>query len=502
MYPINLISGYQSASLLIDNQYKTLRENCDLKSHEVLSIIKLIDNIKKYQHESICFSGFYIGYKIEQIGKEFDLLKFVDNGVINVELKSALKESIKYEKIKSQMQKNYHYLKSLQMDIYIFTFVEDDEIYRYNASIDNIEICTFEDFINIISFEPNYNINPDDLFIPSNYLVSPFNNTQKFLNDEYFLTNHQEEIKKKIIININENIKLINCISANAGTGKTLLTYDIAKHFINNNDKVIIIHCANLNMGQEVLNNDHNWNIYAIKAIRENTIDEIIRDAKVIIIDESQRISSNQLELIFRTAIDKKIHCIFSYDKKQFLHRREHNDTYEELYNLSEDKTVFSEKYTLSDKIRTNKELASFIRNLFIFGSVRDEFSYEKVTIEYFNEFSNATKYYLNLQEKNGWTAITFTSSQYNMEGIRILSYLCPNNPHSVIGQEFDKVLLILDDNFGYDEQGHLNTTVNYYSVTGMLYQIVTRAVNEIKIIVVNNPEFYKTLLRIKYRQF
>jgi len=32
----------------------------------------------------------------------------------------------------------------------------------------------------------NYDINPNDLFVPSNYLISPFNNTDKFINGEFF----------------------------------------------------------------------------------------------------------------------------------------------------------------------------------------------------------------------------------------------------------------------------------------------------------------------------
>ena len=54
-----------------------------------------------------------------------------------------------------------------------------------------------------------------------------------------------------------------------------------------------------------------------------------------------------------------------------------------------------------------------------------------------------------------------------------------------------------MDSNFKYSDNKLLGR-VNYYNLKGMLYQIVTRAVNELKIIVINNPELYEKLMLIK----
>lgn len=54
-------------------------------------------------------TGFYVGYKIPQIGKEFDLLRFGDTSVLNIELKSE--SSI--EKMESQLRRNRYYLSFL-----------------------------------------------------------------------------------------------------------------------------------------------------------------------------------------------------------------------------------------------------------------------------------------------------------------------------------------------------------------------------------------------------
>jgi len=68
-----------------------------------------------------------------------------------------------------------------------------------------------------------------------------------------------------------------------------------------------------------------------------------------------------------------------------------------------------------------------------------------------------------------------------------------------LIRQEFKKVVFVLDSNFRYDEKGHLAANrFSHYSGQGMLYQIVTRAVDELKIIVLGNWDLFLRLLEIK----
>lgn len=46
---------------------------------------------------------------------------------------------------------------------------------------------------------------------------------------------------------------------------------------------------------------------------------------------------------------------------------------------------------------------------------------------------------------------------------------------HSVVGQEFDNVVIVIDDSFKYNSQGDLIADNTYYSQRQMLYQIITR---------------------------
>ncbi len=51
-----------------------------------------------------------LGYTIKQINEEFDLLRFGDSYIFNIEVKSELKVTNKIKKLLSQMRKNYYYL--------------------------------------------------------------------------------------------------------------------------------------------------------------------------------------------------------------------------------------------------------------------------------------------------------------------------------------------------------------------------------------------------------
>ena len=153
----------------------------------------------------------------------------------------------------------------------------------------------------------------------------------------------------------------------------------------------------------------------------------------------------------------------------------------------------------LTTKIRTNKKLASFIHNMMEFGSSKDNMDYEGITIEYFSNVRDAQDYLNYLDCSGEWKAITFTPSQYSSEPVDSLSCLCEQKAHGVIGQEFDRVVFAMDSNFRYADNNRLVARKNYYSLKGMLYQILTRAVNELKIIVINNPELYEKLMSIKF---
>jgi hypothetical protein len=139
---------------------------------------------------------FYYGYKIPQIGKEFDLLRFDSESIINIEIK----RDSTIEKIEKQLIRNRYYLSFTGKRIINFTYISSSNslfMLSPDNSIVNVEMELLIDFLRVLDCQKIDNI--DNLFDPSEYLVSPFNSTERFLESKYFLTHQQEEIREKIL---------------------------------------------------------------------------------------------------------------------------------------------------------------------------------------------------------------------------------------------------------------------------------------------------------------
>jgi hypothetical protein len=506
MSHVNIISAHQSILALESKEIdkSKIHRFLNLKVHEAETLKYFCEELisRCNNQPFLILDAYYISYSIKQIGKEFDLLRFGKNTVVNIELKSELdlSHTDKIDKIHSQMRKNHYYLKALNRKIEIYTYIKNDGLYIFDHINDETRKVDFDELVSILSNQSvDFDFCPDDTFVPSKYLISPFNNTARFMEENYFLNDAQQRIEKDILFDIRNKTGTYYCISANAGTGKTLLIYDIFKRIMKDSIKAVLIHCGKLNTGHNTLISKYNWKIIEIASIKFGTIEDIIlEETQVIIIDESQRISEWQLETIIEKAEKLKCMIIFSYDTKQYLRVGEDRDIHRYLEENHQNITL--KQRTLTNKIRTNKEISSFITNLREIGKSNSDLNYKSITISYFQNYEDAFDYMKFLRDKQGWSPITFSDSLRTSESISHLAslkYLGFPSAHQVIGQEFNKVVFPMDSNFRY-KNGKLQVRQTYYSLQGMLYQIITRVVNELKIIVIDNPELYSKLLEIK----
>ena len=494
MKPENLICTYQGAFAIdrpdVDKNLKKL------KSHEIRNLKSFCSIMSSHGLSYADFDGYFVGYTIKQIGKEFDLLRFGDDTILNIELKSEMKVANKAKKILKQMEINYYYLNFLGKRVVVVTYVENDGFYIYVPETKTLEAIDSKKVSYIIkNHVPNMTIDPDCEFVPSNYLISPFNSTDAFINGEYFLTTRQQTIKEEIITELKTTPFSYFCIAANAGTGKTLLTYDIAKEQIQTGKKVVLIHSGKLNEGHQKLKDKFGWTIYSVSQFKRIPVKYVLGECDLMLIDEAQRIRRPQLESIIEYSQNRGIPIIFSYDPKQFLRDGEDRDVQSYLEATHPEIPVKSKK--LTTKIRTNKELASFITNLFEIGKSKDHLNYSCITVNYIEEETQLKPYIEYLRKQQGWQPITFTTSLYDLDPFDSLADVSDKNAHDVIGQEFSKVVFVMDENFQY-VGNRLAAKHAYYSPTGLLYQITTRVVDELKIIVVHNPDLYLKLLEIK----
>ncbi|WKA53433.1 DNA/RNA helicase domain-containing protein [Planococcus shixiaomingii] len=462
-----------------------------LRLRELGTLSSFVDEIMKNYSEINVFNNYLYDYTIPQISKQFDILKVGRDTIINIELK----ESSTAKDIKKQLKKNYYYLRSTGREIYNFTYEKSsNSIYQYDAKEDSIEIVDFGDFIEWLEGQRIGYLEDEDLdeiFKPKQYLVSVFNDTEKFLKNEYFLNSLQQTFKNEF----EESGKLFKAIKGEAGTGKTLLLYDIAKDYKERGDSILIIHCAQLNIGHDNLIQS-GWNITPIKNYRDSLKTEI----KAVFIDEAQRLTQYQFQYITDYARRNNIKVYFSYDPEQYLHLDEkRSDIANKILGLKSE--VINK--SLTGTIRSNKEINLFIKK--IFDSTHNHTSSYKfrdfIEVLYFDEITLANSYIEELVDssKGEATILNFTDDlvfkrryqHYNNVRAKL-------NAHEVIGQEFNHVVLTLGDYVEYDAQGELYATCrSYYDVVRMFYQLATRTKEKLTLIIIDNKVLAQRAVKV-----
>ena len=461
-------------------------KNSGLKKDELECMASFLELFRTREDSASLLDNFFVGYKIPQIGKEFDLLRFNKANVVNIELKSKASE----DKILKQLKRNRYYLQFLRKEIRLITYVQEtnnlyvlDEDHLAQLSIDDLYKELIKD-----SYELG-DINR--LFNPSNYLISPFNSTESFMTEEYFLTEQQEEIRTKIMRLAETSTTEFMAITGAAGTGKTLLTYDITKELKNKGKRVLVVHCANLNHGQRILKQEFGWDICMARDIKSKDFTEY----DIIIVDEAQRIYPYQFIIITDNAKQNNMKCIFSFDEKQYLSDQEKG------WGIAEEikKITGHSNYKLTDKIRTNKEIASFIKPLFDKNENISNFRSTNIDLCYCSQEQEVILLANHLQQR-GWRIPNYTPGLYSIFNYQGYGIANEETAHAVIGQEFDKVVAIIDSSFRYDENGKLIANNEYYSQQQMLYQILTRTRQKLYVIVLKNEPMFKRCLEILRR--
>lgn len=492
MKSLNILSFIQAYKELDENLFNAYAKTFMVEpdKDELDDLQSYIDQFQLHLPKAIrAFNEFFLGYRIPQISKEFDLLRFGNNYIVNLELK---KENTG-DKIKIQLIQNQYYLSFLGKKTYCLTYVASE---KKLYSLDNNHDLEEKDFsyLSKILFEQDITRieNIDNLFNPSNYLVSPFNSTIEFIKGEYFLTNHQEAIKKDVIKKIKTPDSTFISICGKAGTGKTLLTYDIAKEYIKKNIEVLIIHCGYLNEGHFELREKYNWNITPIKEFRSYNLAKYT----LIVIDEAQRIYPPQLKEIIAEIKKSNRNCIFSYDRQQCLRKWEINNNIEDVI-IGLTSPILHE---LTEKIRTNKEIAAFITGLMNNKKNIGNIEIKNVNLCYFDNYADA-KRYIRLIGEQGWKIINYTPSKKHKHPYEYFSIFLEDNAHKVIGQEFDKVIAVIDQHFYYNEKNKLATKnysyYPYYHPTKMLFQILTRTRRKLSLVIIKNEIVLNRCLEI-----
>ncbi|WP_052008536.1 DNA/RNA helicase domain-containing protein [Listeria aquatica] len=225
-----------------------------------------------------------------------------------------------------------------------------------------------------------------------------------------------------------------------------------------------------------------------------------MKELNTVIIDEAQRIRGDQLKDIIEFSKENSIQLIFSMDENQCLSDREINGkNKEKIIQIVDEEN----RFRLKDKIRTNPEIADFIKNLFTRNPSTGliENPDQNIQVKFFGSYEEGEAF-INKLETKGWESITYATSTHSPDALELLTMGIQRTSHKVIGQEFDKVVVVLDSNFKYiyDDKNIARLTVNentYYHAENMLLQNLTRTRRKLFLVIIENKELFVEITKL-----
>lgn len=466
----SLLDAYEDLSSVSFEQYLQQFSMDMIRDGELNDLKQLLQQLNHVQH--IPLHHFFVGYRIKQISKEFDLLRIGRNYIINIELK---RES-SLERVKRQLLQNIYYLKFLEVDIYSFTYISSTNT-LYKLDGENLFPVSPNELITALTNQEVRELSSiDDLFDPINYLLSPFEEPHAFMKGEYFLTAPQTTFKREIVDLVENNHNVV--IDGAPGTGKTLLTYDLVKHWLKKGKKVTLIHGKTLSNAQHILAEEYGWHI--------QTSDQIsIENSDIVVIDEAQILTHIQLQKI-RIQLEKhQLPAVFSLDAGFYLF-----GTGKRIDVLNYLEKYFSPKvYELKMVMRYNKEMYTFAQQLLDQKKQLQHAYFPNVSVNYFSTWQAAQSFFIEAYRTNWLIVNCFEFERFIMRDI--------------LSEEVNRVCVVIDERFSYKANGRLSVSRGNAMIDPMqvLYHTIVRTRRKLQLVVIGNIPLLQYVLHMLNRK-
>ena len=515
----------------LERQLSDRREYLKVKKWEFESLCVFMNRLEEKDIHSRSYN-FYYSFVLPKLGKEFDLLRISDDCIINIELKS---EAVSESAIKKQLMQNRYYLSMLEKPIYSYTYISNKNRLVRLSNTDKIVDTEWDILVDNLSRQDDiYDGNIEELFKEDKYIISPLTDPDRFLRKDYFLTSQQKDIENKILLHLKDNQYSVQGFSGSPGTGKSLLLYDIAMK-LSNKDYVCLLHlgeaplelvklnsrlkrvdfwCVNVEMdtvnyvGENALvenavpvndavekavveNNAENGILNNGKGggcIEEIDVDEIDLDKySVICIDEAHRITKDILTRICTKAYSAKIPVIFSYATESVLLGTQKA----ELGSALIESIDSFEKYQLTNRIRVNSEISSFVHSIIAPNQHIHRDKYPSINIAYANNIQEAMVIINNYNLK-GYTYIydrRLHNEMSSCQSVDVKSAVC---------KEFERVIMLIDESFYYNDSNLLvasNDSNETNTKIRCLYHGLSRAKEKVALVILDNMEVFERIL-------
>ena len=444
-----------------------------MKEWELESMRALVERLELHMQDVSALRLFY-SFQIPRLGKEFDLLQIRENQIINIELKSG---AVSEEAIQKQLIQNRYYLSALGKPIQSYTYISSQNRLMRLTNHDHVIEASWNQLCAALQKEgKDYSDDIENLFRAEWYLFSPLTEPNRFLNKEYFLTSQQRDIKRQILKKICEEQTGYFSFSGLPGTGKTLLLYDIAMK-LSNRQQVCIIHCGEAGKKWEILHK----RLQRIDFLSDNQLETqfSLEDYHAILVDEAHLLSVEKLNVLLNMSEDRPI--IFSSDSEEMISPKEIDQStmkrMEELPNL--------QTFRLTNRIRTNAELSSFIQNMMHLPVRKNQNEFPHVSVVYANDTKEAD------------TLV----QDYIRQGYQYFSQMGNAELGITAVRDTEQMVVMLDERYYYDEDQYLrsrNPMQNGQSEVRRLFHLLNQAKENLAFVVKENETLYGILLDMK----
>ena len=444
-----------------------------MKEWELESMRALVERLELHMQDVSALRLFY-SFQIPRLGKEFDLLQIRENQIINIELKSG---AVSEEAIQKQLIQNRYYLSALGKPIQSYTYISSQNRLMRLTNHDHVIEASWNQLCAALQKEgKDYSGDIENLFRAEWYLFSPLTEPNRFLNKEYFLTAQQRDIKRQILKKIREEQTGYFSFSGLPGTGKTLLLYDIAMK-LSNRQQVCIIHCGEAGKKWEILHK----RLQRIDFLSDNQLETqfSLEDYHAILVDEAHLLSVEKLNVLLDMSEDRPI--IFSSDSEEMISPKEMEQStmkrMQELPNL--------QTFRLTNRIRTNAELSSFIQNMMHLPVRKNQNEFPHVSVVYANDTKEAD------------TLV----QDYIRQGYQYFSQMGNAELGITAVRDTEQMVVVLDERYYYDDELYfrsIHPMKNGQSEVRQLFHLLNQAKENLAFVVKGNEAVYGILLDMK----
>ena len=429
-----------------------------VRAWEINSMRALVDQLEKYMPEVYRLRLFY-SFQILRLGKGFDLLQVKENQIVNIELKSG---AVSEDAIRRQLIQNRYYLSILGRPVRSYTYISSQNRLVRLTNHDHIVEAEWEQLCaELQEKSADFSGNLEDLFQAEWYLISPLTQPERFLKKEYFLTAQQKDIERQILKSIRIKRGGYYHFSGLPGTGKTLLLYDIAMK-LSGRQMVCIIHCGA--SGQEWKRLHERLRRIVWVSDSQITAEMRLDEYETVLVDEAHLLDKETLENIVEAAGKRPV--IFTSDCEDQLSPEE----VDQSVKLGIAKLPEIQTFRLTNRIRTNEEISSFVQNMMHIPDYKSGRRFPHVTVFYANDDQEAANL-IQDAKKQGY--------QHLLES-------------EVAEKAYDSVAIILDGNYFYDSKKYLRSKKR--TVRNLFHQL-NSAKEKLMLIVKDNEPFYAMLL-------